>query len=427
MFNVNAPRRHVSEYSAPDGLPTESAHPISEKVPQILLATTCNWPLAARLAIRFGDAGCRVEVVCPRGHPVSTTRAVARTSIYNALAPLRSFRQAIENSGHDLVVPCDDLAATHLHDLYKREVDGGRSLHPTAVLLERSLGDPPAVASVIARSCLVEIARSEGIRVPRTATVDTFEQLEEWIAGNGFPTVLKADSTAGGRGVRIVRTLPEARRAFRMLSSPPSLLRVAKRVIVDGDSTLILPFVSRKRLQVNAQSLILGRDATTSLSSWKGTVVASITFEVLRTLRPNGPASVVRVLDNRQISEAAVKLVRRLSLSGFYGLDFKIDDWDRPYLIEMNPRATQSSHLSLGENSDPVGELVTALSGRKSSENTNAAPGSVIALFPNEWQNDPSSEFLSTSYHDVPWSEPDLVRALMKEQSRAAKYCACVD
>jgi hypothetical protein len=135
----------------------------------------------------------------------------------------------------------------------------------------------------------------------------------------------------------------------------------------------------------------------------------------------------VRVLDNRQISEAAAKLVRRLNLSGFYGLDFKLDDWDRPYLIEMNPRATQSSHLSMGENSDPVGELVRALSGRKLAENPNGPPGSVIALFPNEWQNDPASEFLSTSYHDVPWAEPDLVRALMKEQSRAAKYCACVD
>jgi hypothetical protein len=206
-----------------------------------------------------------------------------------------------------------------------------------------------------------------------------------------------------------------------MLGSPPSLARVLKRALVDRDLTLVLPFVSQTRVLVNAQSLIAGRDASTSISCWKGRVLASISFEVLHALRSNGPAAVVRIVDNRQMSEAAVKLVRRFHLSGFYGLDFRIDDLNDAYLIEMNPRATQSSHLNLGKNRDLVSGFVAAVSGQNPAEKESATAPSVIALFPNEWESNPESEFLRTAYHDVPWSEPELVRVLMKKKSRAAK------
>jgi hypothetical protein len=34
-----------------------------------------------------------------------------------------------------------------------------------------------------------------------------------------------------------------------------------------------------------------------------------------------------------------------------------------------------------------------------------------IALFPQEWMRDPASEYLTSGYHDVPWEEPELIRA----------------
>jgi hypothetical protein len=34
----------------------------------------------------------------------------------------------------------------------------------------------------------------------------------------------------------------------------------------------------------------------------------------------------------------------------------------------------------------------------------------VIVLFPVEWKRDPASPFLTSGYHDVPWSEPGLVK-----------------
>src|ERR1700688_2583510 len=114
MFNANAPERRAGGAAALDVLSDGNSSQVPRRVPRILLATTCSWPLAARLAIIFADAGCRVEVVCPHGHPASRTSAVFRTRTYHALAPLTSFRRAIRKAEHDLVVPCDDLAATHL-------------------------------------------------------------------------------------------------------------------------------------------------------------------------------------------------------------------------------------------------------------------------------------------------------------------------
>ena len=355
-----------------------------------------------------------MDAVCPRGNPALRTTALSKSRIYNALAPLRSFRRGMEEPGYDLAVPCDDLAAAHLHYLYQLELQAGRSGGGMATLLRRSLGEPGSLGAIAARSSLLEIAREEGIRVPDSAAIHTCEQLEGWFAASGLPAVLKADGTGGGHGVRIVNTRAESVRAFRLLSRQ-SFTRVLKRAIVNRDATLILPFLLRRRVPVNAQSFIPGSDATISISCWKGAVLASIAFEVLNVVKPNGPASVVRVIDNWQMSAAAVSLARRLNLSGFYGLDFRIDENNCSWLIEMNPRATQSSHLTAGDSGDLVGSLVSTSSGRDPGLKTDPPAGSVVAFFPNEWETDPASDFLRFAYHDVPWSEPDLVRMLMKK------------
>ena len=38
----------------------------------------------------------------------------------------------------------------------------------------------------------------------------------------------------------------------------------------------------------------------------------------------------------------------------------------------------------------------------------------VIAYFPQAWQSAPESEWLHAGYHDVPWSDPALVRELIR-------------
>ncbi len=383
---------------------------------KILLATTCRWFAVARLAMGLKNAGFAVEIVCPNAHPILKTSAVQRTYLYHALFPLVSFRAAIQAAQPALVIPCDDLATGHLHAVYRKERRKQPSGNLLTGIIARSLGDPASYAPAGARSSLIALAKAEGLRVPETAIVVNARQLRAWLNTHGFPAVLKTDGSAGGIGVKIVHSLEEANHAFSALNTPPLAARVLKRAIVDQDINLLIPFLLRQRPLINVQSFIRGHDATSAVACWEGKAIASLRFDVLHTWMPKGPASVLRLIDNPEISAVINRIVGKLKLSGLYGFDFMIEeDTGHAFLIEMNPRATQTCHLPLGPGRDLPAALWSALSGEPLADTKSVTEKSEIALFPLEWQRNPASRFLATAYHDVPWDEPELLRACVRK------------
>lgn len=147
--------------------------------------------------------------------------------------------------------------------------------------------------------------------------------------------------------------------------------------------------------------------------------MASISVEVLRTWKPKGPASVVRLIDNEGMLTTARKLAGRLKLSGLCGLDFLVErDTRKAHLIEMNPRATQICHLALGYGHNLPAALAACLAEETASDSISVTEHDVIALFPLEWQSDPASPFLRSGYHDVPWGEPKLVQACVESRMK---------
>jgi len=389
---------------------------------KVMLVTTCRWYSAARLAIAFKTSGCGVEVVCPPGHPVERTSAVLHQYIYRALFPLYSIRSAIELARPALVIPCDDLATAHLHALHALTLQEGAGADELRLLMEKSLGDPAMYSVIDSRSSTLELAREEGVHVPETARIDSMEMLREWLMKHGFPSMLKSDGTSGGVGVKTIHNFADAATCYAKLAAPPLLARAAKRAIVDRDLTLILPCVLRKKSVVNVQKFVAGREATSTVACWKGKLLASIHLEVLRTPRVKGPASVVGRIQNPGISRAVEIMASRLGLSGLYGFDFILEEGsDTPYLIEINPRATQTCHLALGPQQDPTAALFAALTGAPDNAR-KLTDKQVIALFPQEWQSNPASPFLRTGYHDVPWEEPELVRQCIAERPRRLRW-----
>ena len=386
--------------------------------PTVLVVTTTNWVPTARLAVALGDAGFRVEALCPPDHPVGETRAASRIHHYQGLAPLRSLARAIAAAEPDLVIPGDDLAARHLHELHGRQE--GTSLRN---LIERSLGSPEAFPIVHARAVFMELAREEGIRVPTTEIVRTVDDVKNVVEHVGFPTVLKADGTSGGEGVRMVRTAAEAQSAFRKLHAPLLLARAMKRAALDQDSTLILPSLRRERPTVIAQSYVAGHEATSTIACWKGKILASLHFEVLRKSHAAGHATVVRLIENTDMSDAVEKMVRWMGLSGLCGFDFMLEaSTGNAYLIEINPRATQVGHIALGAGRDLPAALYGAITGQTSRVMPAVTTNDTIALFPHEWARDPGSEFLRTGYHDVPWPTPELVHACVRRSLKQSKW-----
>jgi ATP-grasp domain len=387
--------------------------------PHVLLATTCRWFSTARLAVAFANFGCRVEVVCPSGHPLLKTNAISQHYRYHGVRPLDSFRAAIRGGEPDIVIPCDDLATLHLHHLYFDEACSS----DICALLERSLGRPDNFPLIDSKSRFMTLAAEQDVRVPDTSVVESLTDVRAWLDQNGLPAVLKADGTWGGVGIRIAKSVQEAERAFQRLKARPLAARALKRAIANRDTTLLLPYLRRDRAIVSIQRYVSGRDATSTVASWQGSVLAGLSFEVLEKGDPTGPSSVLKVVENREMSAAVKKMVARLGLSGFYGFDFVIEErTGNAYLIEMNPRATQTSHLCFGPGRHLTASIFAALQEQPVREMPSVTEKDTIALFPQEWHRSPKSEYLRTAYHDVPWDQPELLRTSIKSRTREASW-----
>jgi carbamoyl-phosphate synthase L subunit-like protein len=391
--------------------------------PTVLVATTSRWYPTARLAMALANAGCEVEAVCPKLHPLGMTRSVRRAHVYYGLAPLMSFARAIAITKPDFIISGDDLATQHLHQLHAQERSNGKAESPISALIERSLGSPESFAIVTERAVFMDLAHEEGLRVPPTQVIRNIDDLRTWVARRGLPVVLKADGTSGGDGVRIAQTMTEAERFFRELQAPPLLARAVKRALVDQDKRLVWPSLLRRRPVVNAQTFVAGREATSAIACWNGSVLASLHFEVVNKASSRGHATVVRLIENAEMSAAAEKMARRLNLSGLYGFDFMLEaDTEKAYLIEINPRSTQVGHLSLGPERDIPAALYAALSGKVVRPAPQVTEKDTIALFPQEWIRDPESPFLRSAYHDIPWEEPELIRDCVSNRRKQSAW-----
>jgi hypothetical protein len=380
--------------------------------PKILLVTTRRWFATARLGSALAQAGCYVQAMCPSDHLLTKARAVRGTYRYSGLLPLKSLRGAIEAAQPDMIIPCDDLAATHLHHLYALAAQSATASPKILALLERSLGNPAYFSAVDSRNAFMSVAREEGVRAPKTAVVTTSADLVSWLKENGLPAVLKVDGTHGGAGTEIVQRLDDAESSFHKLNDGVLMSRVAKRALFGRDMAVARSWLQNNKSVVNIQCVVPGPDASSSVACWQGEVLAMIQFEVLRKTNPKGSASVLRLIDNPEISATVKKMVARIGLSGLVGFDFILEEQTgHPYLIELNPRATQTCHLRLGNGRDLVGALRSKISGEAPQSVPRATDNDVIALFPQEWQKTPDSEFIKSAFHDVPWEEPELVRA----------------
>jgi hypothetical protein len=262
---------------------------------------------------------------------------------------------------------------------------------------------------------LLKIARDEAILAPETTAISSLQDLHQLLAFQPFPWVLKADGSTGGSGVRIAATLAEAGDHFADLRRFIGLLRFAKRLTVNRDAYLPRRWrdvVWGARAAVITQPFIHGRPANCAVVCWNGEVLAGVGCEVVSEQHSLGPATVVRLVDNADMMNAAAKIARRLSLSGFFGLDFIIEEeTGSTFLIEMNPRCTQHCHLRLEKGRDMIGALSAILKGKPADDQALITQNDLIAYFPQALVR--GSSFFSSSYHDVPLDEPELIQELI--------------
>src|SRR5947207_12581167 len=274
--------------------------------PKIVLSDTMGFPGAAQLAIGLAKAGCEVSAVYPISHhPFAKIRAIHKRFPYSGLGPLKSLIAAINTVEPAIIIPCDDMAVQHLHELHEYASRSRPSPTNITRLIERSLGSPPGYRIVRSRYDLLKLAREEGLRVPETSLIYTLDKFKDYRVEETRPLVLKAAGTWGGNGVRIAYTPQQVRDFFSELSRPLGFLEALKRLLLNRDRFCLRRWCIGARPEIVAQKYISGRPANSAVFCWKGQVLAGISVAVVATRKTHGPASIVRVIDNPEMLSAA--------------------------------------------------------------------------------------------------------------------------
>ena len=364
------------------------------------------------------SVGFRVSIWCPRSNASLLTGAIHQHQPYRLLDPVASMEAAILATAPDFIVPCDEPATVDLQQVAQRAMAAPR-LAQVLRVIEFSLGPAANLKWLTDRFHVLQTAEEGGAAVPAYAAVPTQADLRAWLDANGFPAYLKADGTFGAMGVRRVDTYEKAESAFLALHEPPAAMRAFRRFALHDDPTVLRLFFSRYQPAISIQRAVAGVDVNSAIFCWRGRVLATLSMQVIEVRYERGPSTVLHRIQNPMMDRAADILASRLNLSGFYGLDFILEDKTGiPWLLEMNSRATQIPHLALGVGHDLPAAAFAAITGRPVCPRPPVTSRETIALFPQEWDRDPASPLLRSSYHDVPWESPALIRAFTKRRSR---------
>lgn len=399
-----------------DGSSTERLSQVMpSNSPSILIYSTVRWTLAARLAISFRDLGCRVHPICPDGHPLHFVRGIERCHPIRSWSAQHSLREAIQAAHPDYVVPTDDRALADLHAL--------ASDHPQYLeLMVRSLGASKSFEIVRSRVDLLALAESLQIRTPRTVRLLSLQKATCYANSWDFPAFVKRDGTFGGAGVSIVRTPRELVDAYQRLRRGAPLAVRFKRRLVDGDIFAFSRFSARSSRQISLQSFVAGTPANAMYSCFQGKLLASLQVSTLCAQHATGAALIVKRLNDPRIQEAGRKIAKALTLSGFFGLDFLLEKGSgHPYLLEMNPRATQLGHLPLEDQAEGASlaeALWRAWTGNRSRQPAApVAPTKLperIAFYPQALILGANNPLLNAAHLDRPDQEPELLRELSR-------------
>jgi predicted ATP-grasp superfamily ATP-dependent carboligase len=348
-------------------------------------------------------AGFDVWVLAPKGALVAQSRYVAEVSyLPDAATPMQwmyMLAANIEQRAPRLIVPCDDTTLQLMMSFVESPPEGlGRPLRERLLdLIRESLGDPGYYRASIDKTLLPPAAEALGVRVPPYAVISDTAEARTFAQTHGYPVVLKRAFGTAGEAVEVIPDATLLERAFRkLLSARDATLWSAKDLLI--------------------QAWVPGRGLLHAVAAWNGIAYAGMTREVLMRNPATGPSTVVRCRSAPEARRFSELLAAGFGISGFFGPEFiEHEATGAVYLIEINRRVTNGVQMGGLVGVDLCAALASALDGRIYEKRADIPAGEehLIAEFPQEWLRDPGSPHLREARTDVPWDDPDLLRAML--------------
>lgn len=383
-------------------MPSSPLQPPSAQMPRVLIfLLSWQWMGISRLPKALSQAGFEVVTLGPAGSFLSRTAYAQRHySMPVGANVLDWLLKVVGSEQPQLVVPGCDSAVTVLH--YFERVHGAAAAGDPAqlaALIRESLGNADHYGTTESKHALSAYAEKLGIPVPPQAPAESATDAQAFAQRHGYPAVLKAEASAAGLGVRICADAQEVERG--LLSLAPYVEEQRKGGLVGS--------------RIHVQRHVRGVEAMQSFVARCGQVLEQVTI-VKEHCHPEGtgPSSVVRFVEQPEVDGHIKALVAGLGYSGFGSADFIIEETSgTPYLLELNPRPCPISPIGRLAGHDLCRALYCAMTGTAYERIRATDPVARVALFPQEWQRDPRSPLLSEAFHDVPWDDPELLRALV--------------
>ena len=372
----------------------------------VLLVSTQPWGFAGRLAGALHHAGFAVHGAVTNGCLLSHSGVLCGRHKLRHRALRDDLAAILRRVQPATVIACDDPAASALMAL--------QAVPDLAALIAAAMGDPSSYAALGSKAQQMEVAHALGLPIPPTVQIADLDSLQTALAAARLPVVLKSDATSGGTGVVVIDDATMGSVAWTRLTSRLSLPFLVAALFRDRSLQAWVRWRNWQAPRVHLQQFVAGAPANRAVLCRDGEVLAGVSVEVLQTVYPGGPASVMRGIEHPGMTSSTAAMVRELKLSGLHGFDFVLEDGTgRAVLLEINPRATPIAAIALGaEGADLPGLLFTAVTGQPAAT-PRRTPGTEVAVFPAEWARDPASPYLRSAWHDVPWEDPPLLRAYL--------------
>jgi predicted ATP-grasp superfamily ATP-dependent carboligase len=379
-----------------------------------------------RLPKGLQQAGFEVGVLCSDQNLLAKTQFIDQKFYFSPTKSsqklLNQLVQVIQQWKPMLIVPGDETVVAFLHDLIRKSHSqpGLLSKEVEQVLL-RSFGDPQWFDATIIKDKTQQIAATLNIRTPASVKVTHQAEALQGAEKIGYPIVLKKDFSWSGDGVKVCSD------EQALLQSLPTFLPKSSFALKERLRGLLHREWLPTNKVLSLQQFIKGRPAMYALVALRGKVLAGYSAIPERTTSATGPSSVVRFVNNAEMTAMSTQLVERFGYSGFCGFDFMIEETTgKAYLLECNPRPIPICHLGSKVGIDLGKALFEGLQGHSPAKFSGIVQEEVIALFPQEWKRDPSSPYLAHNNHDVPWDDPLLLSAIVGQANLSkANWVPC--
>ncbi len=403
MATAQRPRPHTRW-----NLPTDQAS-------RLLLVARCdNWGGFARMPRALHQAGFEVAVLCYPEALIAKSRFVRW--FYRFRGPAHTTRefcgllaQAIEDFRPAMVLPGDDPSIHSLHSALG-EPDIRSRLSPSVLkVLRRSLPPTGRMESTFNKNATLRAAQRLGLRTPAQVSAPSvgvaLEFRNQW---QDRPVVLKSPRGWSGLGVRICATDTEIREAYEELT---------RLHLLEEPEVGALPESADERTlrTLSVQQFVVGPAAIYSAVALDGEILAGYgVYKETVHPEPAGPGASVRFTDHPEMEATARAMARHTRFNGFLEFCFVIERETRhAYLLECNPRPAPIASIGHYIGVDLATYFHQALHGNPSRPRPKRTPDVTVALFPAEFQRCPTNPLLRTPYHDVPWDDPALLKAML--------------